>query len=169
MRNGVLLAVGLALLLLQGVIARIVPTEYVVPSLVMPMVLTMSVGDFSLVRGMSLSFVLGYLTDVGAGGSMGLWTFTLMSMFLFARVAGLKLFLHGVLFQMLLSFLAMVAAGLEMMALVLVFDRRPLAMGAALGVVLAQGVATAVCAPWVFALVRRLPGVSAPRPDEAAA
>jgi cell shape-determining protein MreD len=69
-------------------------------------------------------------------------------------------------FQILLTFVASVAMGLEMTALLLVFDRRPLAVRAALGVVAMQGLATALLAPAVFALMRRLPTNLAPAPDE---
>lgn len=162
MRNVVMILAGVALLMIQGVLALILPTERLAPTLVLPVVLFMAVGDFSLARGVSLSFVLGYLADVFSGGSMGLWTFTLVSVFLLSRVAGLKLFLHGVVFQVLMTFVASMVAGVEMMSLLLVFDRRPLNVLAALGVVAAQSVATAASAPAVFAIVRRLPvGASA--------
>lgn len=157
MANALLLVTGVVMLVLQGLIAYVGPSEYLAPVLVLPMVLYMSVGEFSLARGVSLSFVLGYLADVFAGGSIGLWTFSLVSVFLLVRVAGLKLFLHGMVFQVLLTLVASIFVGVEMMALLLVFDRRPLAVVAAMGVVVAQGVATALTAPVVFGLMRRLP------------
>lgn len=165
MANALLILAGVVLLLVQGVVARALPTDHLAPVLIIPMVLYMAVGDFSLARGVSLAFVMGYLTDVFAGGSMGLWTFTLVSIFLLSRIAGLKLFLHGKVFQVLLTFVASMVAGLEMVALLLVFDRRPLAVLAALGVVSTQSLATAACAPLVFALVNRIPTVT-PRPEE---
>lgn len=167
MLNAMMLAAGTVLLMLQCVIALVLPSEHLTPSLVLPLVLFMAVGEISLARGVMLSFVVGYLTDAFSGGSLGLWTFTLVSVFLFARVAGLKLFLHGAVFQVALTFAASLLAGIEMMALLLVFDRRPLAVLSALGVVCAQGVATAACAPAVFSFLRRLPGTAAPT-DEAA-
>lgn len=168
MANALLLGVGVALLLLQGLAAWLVPSEYVAPTLVLPMVLYMAVGDFSLARGVSLVFVLGYLADVFAGSSMGLWTFTLVSVFLLVRVAGLKLFLHGVFFQVMLTLVASVLAGLEMMALLLVFDRRPLAVLPAIGLVASQGLATAACAPAVFGMLRRMSPTLAGAPAEEA-
>lgn len=162
-----LLLAGVLLLLAQTALGRVLWSEYPVPSLVLPMVLYMSVGAFSLARGVSLAFVLGYLTDIFSGGSLGLWTFTLVSIFLLARVAGLKLFLHGVVFQVVLTFVASCVAGVGMMGLLLVFDRRVLAVLPALGVVASQALATAACAPFVFRFVRELPGAAA-RPDETA-
>lgn len=167
MANALLLATGVVLLVLQGFFAFVLPTEYVAPVLVLPMVLYLAVENIPLARGVSLAFVIGYLADVFAGSSMGLWTFTLVSVFLLARVAGLKLFLHGVVFQVLLTFVASVFAGLQMMALLLVFDRRPLAVLAAVGIVSAQSGATAMFAPAVFALMSRLSGALPGAPEEA--
>ncbi|MBI5512464.1 MAG: hypothetical protein HY909_01775 [Deltaproteobacteria bacterium] len=164
MGNLALLAVGLGLLLAQGTFAQLTGTARWCPAPALPMVLYMAVGDFSLARGVSLAFVLGYLADACAGGSMGLWTFTLVSVFLLARVAGLKLFLHGVVFQVALTFVASVVVGVEMLALLLVFDQRPIAVLAALREVTLQSLATAASAPLVFALVRRLPGSTVERP-----
>src|SRR5579884_4115461 len=143
MANAIVLAAAMVLLVIQGLVAFLLDTDAFVPSLVLPVVLYMAVGEFSLARGVSLAFVLGYLADAFAGGSMGLWTFTLVSVFLLARVAGLKLFLHGMVFQVLLTFTAACAVGLMMMSLLLVFDRRPLAVLPALRVVLGQALATA--------------------------
>lgn len=165
MANVLTLLVGVAMLLLQGALARHLPTEYVAPSLVLPMVLFMAVGEFSLERGVSLAFVLGYLTDAFLGSALGLWTFTLVAIFLLARVAGLKLFLHGVVFQVLLTFVGSLTVGVIMTGLLLVFDRRPLAVLAAMGVVTCQSLATAACAPAVFALLARVP-VQTPRVEE---
>ena len=167
MANAFLLALGVVLLVAQSVLGTILPVEWLAPSLLLPLVLYMAVGEYSLARGVSLAFVLGYLTDAFSGGSMGLWTFSMVSVFLLARVAGLKLFLHGVVFQVILTFMACFVVGLLMMGLSLVFDRRPLAVLAALAVVLGQSLATAACAPGVFALVRRIPGAAPPKPEEA--
>lgn len=98
MANALLLATGVLMLVLQGFIAYVTPTELVAPALLLPMVLYMSVGEFSLARGVSLSFVLGYFADVFAGGSIGRVPLP-VSVFLLVRVAGLRLFLHGVVFH----------------------------------------------------------------------
>jgi rod shape-determining protein MreD len=162
MANLLTLLVGVALLLLQGLVARHLPTEYLAPSLVLPMVLYMAVGEFSLERGVSLAFVLGYLTDAFLGSALGLWTFALVSIFLLARAGGLTLFLHGMVFQVLLTFVGSLTVGVIMTGLLLVFDRRPLAVLPAMGVVASQSLATAAVAPAVFALLARLPASAAP-------
>lgn len=166
MANVVTLVLGVALLLLQGLVARHLPSEYLAPSFVLPMVLYIAVGDFSLERGVSLAFVLGYLTDAFLGSAIGLWTFSLVAIFLLARAGGLTLFLHGVVFQVLLTFVGSITVGFIMTGLLLVFDRRPLAVLAAMGVVTTQSLATAAVAPAVFALLARMPTVTAPKPEE---
>lgn len=158
MANAILLVTALVLLVLQGLIAFVLPADWLAPTLILPMVLYVAVGEFSLPRGVSLAFVMGYLADVFGGASMGLWTFTMVSIFLIVRVAGLKLFLHGVVFQVLLTLVAGVFAGVEMMALLLVFDRRPLSVLGALATVTGQAFVTAALAPAIFALLARLPG-----------
>ncbi len=169
MANAILLATALALLVLQGLVAYVSPADWLSPVLILPAVLYVAVGEFSLPRGVSLAFVMGYLADVFGGASMGLWTFTLVSIFLLVRVAGLKLFLHGVVFQVLLTLVAGVFAGVEMMALLLVFDRRPLSVLGALAIVTGQACVTAALAPAIFALLARLPGGDAGvQPEESA-
>jgi cell shape-determining protein MreD len=158
MTNLILLLLGTCLLVVQGIFSYVLHNEVMAPGLVLPMVLYMSVGEFSITRGVSLSFVLGYLSDVFAGGSIGLWTFAFVSSFLLVRVAGLKLFLHGIVFQIALTFIAWCFVNFEMMALLLVFDRRPLAVLPAARNIVMQAFATALTAPLVFGLMRRLPG-----------
>lgn len=166
MINAFMLGLGFALLFVQGIVQHLVVTEWLYPSLVLPLVLYMAVGEFSLARGASLAFVLGYLNDAFAGISMGLLTFAMVAVFLLARVAGLKLFLHGVVFQVLLTFVASVAVGMLIMGLHVVFERSHLAIVPAVALVAAQSAATALVSPLVFALVRRLPGAETPKPEE---
>lgn len=166
MINSLVLLLGFTLLVVQGMVQHIVSSQWITPQLVLPLVLYMAVGEFSLARGASLSFVLGYLSDGFSGLSMGLYTFAMVAVFLLARVAGLKLFLHGVVFQILLTFVAAVIVGLLIMGLQLVFERNQLAIVPAVSVVAAQGAATAIVSPLVFALVRRIPGAETPKPEE---
>lgn len=169
MSNLLLLLLGLALLVLQSLWHHVLPQQTLHPMLVLPTVLYMAVGAFSLARGAALSFVLGYMADAFSGLPMGLYTFSFLNVFLLSRVAGLKLFLHGVVFQVLLTFVASLAIGVLVLGLHVLFgrDQHQLAMLPAFGVVAAQGLCTALCSPMVFALVRRLPGAEAPKPEEA--
>jgi len=161
--NALMIAFGLCLLVIQGMVQRLVVSEQLCPMLVVPLVLHLAVGEFSLSRGATLAFVLGYLTDVASSMPLGLYTFTIVALFLFARLAGLKLFLHGMLFQIALTFLGGLVVGLVMLGLHVIFERTALAVRATMVVVASQSVATALVSPLVFAVARRLPGVEAPR------
>ncbi|MBL8682035.1 MAG: hypothetical protein JNK05_22905 [Myxococcales bacterium] len=164
MLNALLLALGFLLLALQNLIAKLCDAvgvgEWAYPSLVLPVVLWLAVGDVSLGRGSLLSFVLGYFVDAFAGLPLGLNTFVMQVLFLLSRVAGLKLFLHGKLFQLVLTFVAGIAGGALTVALHVVFERTQgrLAIGHAMLVVLSQSVATGLFAPLVFSILSRLPG-----------
>ncbi len=168
MINALVIATSFALLALQGMLHHILISQWLYPSLVLPVVLYMSVGEFSLARGASLAFVLGYLADAFLGLPMGLNTFCLVAIFLLARVLGLKLFLHGWVFQILLTFVASMVVGAMMLFLHALFEpaqSRP-ALAPAIAVVAAQGAMTALLSPLVFALVRKLPGAETPKPEE---
>ncbi|MDP3276424.1 MAG: rod shape-determining protein MreD [Deltaproteobacteria bacterium] len=164
MINGLIIGLGILLLAAQTLFARLCDAvgvgEWAYPSFVLPIVLYLAVGDSSLGRGATLSFVLGYLTDAFSGLPLGLHTFLMQVLFLLARVAGLKLFLHGKVFQSLLTFFAAVAGGTLTIALHVVFERAQvhLAMGHAMLVVTSQAVASGVLAPVVFAILSKLPG-----------
>lgn len=167
MSNALLLALGFFLLAVQNLIAKLSDAvglgEWAYPSLVLPVVLFLAVGDVSLARGSLLSFVLGYFVDAFAGLPLGLNTFLMQVLFLLSRVAGLKLFLHGKVFQLVLTFVAGIAGGALTVALHVVFERAQgrLAIGHAMMVVLTQSIATGLFAPLVFAALARLPGAPA--------
>lgn len=166
MINAVLIAMAVFLLMVQNLLARFCDAvgvgEWAYPSLILPVVLFLAVGDVGLGRGVLLSSVLGYLVDAFSGLPLGLNTFLMQVLFLLSRVAGLKLFLHGKVFQLALSFFAAVAGGALTVALHVVFERAQgrLAVGHAMLVVIAQGIATGLFAPIVFALMAKIPGIA---------
>ena len=172
MINAVLIALAVVLLVVQNIFARFCDAvgvgEWAYPSFILPVVLFLAVGDVGLGRGVLLSSVLGYLVDAFSGLPLGLNTFLMQVLFLLSRVAGLKLFLHGKVFQLGLSFFAAVAGGALTVALHVVFERSQgrLAVGHAMLVVLAQAVSTGLFAPVVFALLARIPGIAG-SPQEA--
>ncbi len=169
MTNALFLAVGFTLLVVQGMVQHVVDRfagQWICPSLVLPMVLYMAVGSFSISRGASLAFVLGYFIDTFSSLPMGMFTFAMVAVFLLARVAGLKLFLHGVVFQIVLTLFAGLTVAVLILGLHVIFERNALAMGPALLVSASQSLATALLSPIVFALVRRIPGAETPKPEE---
>jgi len=111
MRNAAFLAAGLALLLVQANLFRLTGWFNVpglVPSLVLPLILFMGVHEYSLTRGATVSFLLGYATDLIGIAPIGLHTFTYVALFLMARVLGVRLaaqtvMMHGVMILVLLA------------------------------------------------------------------
>ena len=69
MRNTAFLLLGLALIIVQSNLFRVVGgigVAGITPSLLLPLIVFMGVHDYSLARGAALSFALGYLLDVFA-------------------------------------------------------------------------------------------------------
>lgn len=187
MKNALHLVFGLGLLVLQAALGTLLPVHPFVPNLLLPIVMYLGVDpDVQLVRGAVLTFVLGYFLDVVAGAPTGLFTFVLVATYLAARGAGLRLLLRSVPFQMGLVVVISIAANGVMLALRAIFqppEAFPLVMPPAgmLGAVVrfvvgedalvgsyvttastltASALATALAAPLVFAMVRRIDGIA---------
>ena len=183
MKNALHLAFGLVLLVAQAALSTLMPLHPFVPNLLLPIVIYLGVDpDVQLVRGAVLTFVLGYFLDVVAGAPTGLFTFVLVATYLVARGAGLRLLLRSVPFQMGLVVVISIAANGVMLALVAIFappEAFPLVMppsgmlGSAVrafagddalvgsyvataSTLFASAFATALTAPLVFAVVRRI-------------
>jgi rod shape-determining protein MreD len=187
MKNVVHLAFGLALLVAQAAIATFVPLHPFVPSLLLPIVIYLGVDpDVALLRGAALAFVLGYFADEIAAVPTGLTTFVLVATFLATRGAGIRLVLRGAPFQIGLVFgISLVASG-TMLALRAIFqppaafplvmppegplgvvvrlfvgDGSPIGSGVAVAsTMIASALTTGLCAPGVFAAVRRIERIS---------
>ncbi len=183
MKNVLLVGLALVLLLAQSSLSALVPLHPFVPNLLLPMVLYLGVTpDVTLGRGAALAFGIGVLADEVTGAPLGLTTFIFVAAFLLTRVAGLRLFLRGVPFQVVATTgIAVIAAG-AMLALCAIFEEPeafPLAMPplGVLGTVasamwgeeaplvgratqiatllVATGLATGVVSPVVYAATRR--------------
>src|SRR5690242_20207699 len=106
MRNTAFLLVGLALLLVQANSFRVLgglEIPGLVVSLVLPLIVFMGVHEYSLARGASVSFALGYVTDLIGIAPVGLYTFTHVAIFVLARAASVRLAAQTVLMQVLLA------------------------------------------------------------------
>ncbi len=151
--------------------------------------------EVGLLRGALISFVLGYLLDEFCGSPMGLQTFVLVATFMVARGAGIRLFLRGALFQVGLVFAASILAGGTILALRAIFsqpDPFPLQMpaggiagdvimlvtgtsaedappvGGVVGMTLTligSALITALFAPAIFSVTRRIDALRARRRD----
>jgi len=175
MRNLLLIFLGLSLLILQAAFGTLVSTYSWTPNLLLPIVIYLGVlPDVHVVRGAAISFVLGYLLDSFCGSPMGLQTFILVSTFVVARFAGLRLFLRGPAFQIAMTFVIGVLAGGTILALSALFKlERPLPFAAestwdTVRIMVVPAFTTALVAPLLFAVVRRIEGMSSRRRDDRA-
>lgn len=172
MRNFALIALGFGLLVMQAALSQVLPLGDFSPVLILPVVIYLGVHDFPLARGAAVAFVLGYFLDSFSGSPMGLQTFVSVTLFLFSRAAGVRLFLQGRLFQVLLTFMAGLLSGGIILALRAIFERRPIVTDETLGAMLlalfGPAIATALVAPFVFALVRRVDAAASRRREESA-
>lgn len=173
MRNTLFVALGLFLLTAQAALATLVPMHTFAPNLVLPIVICLGVSaDVAMVRGASISFVLGYLLDAFCGNPMGLATFVMVAAFMVSRGAAFRLFPHGPLFSALLTFGMGMLTGFAMLALRAVFEKQAELLTYEPGrtaQILAQSAAsTALFSPLIFAIVRRIDGRAAPKAEQSA-
>ncbi|MBI4705583.1 MAG: hypothetical protein HY744_31200 [Deltaproteobacteria bacterium] len=159
MRNSAFLGLGLALLLIQSNLFRLVGALNLAgatPSLLLPLVLFMGVHEYSVARGAALSFALGYLLDVCAAAPIGLYTFNSVAIFVVSRAAGVRLAAQTLPTKIALGFIFSLLEGLIVIILTAIFGDDP-ARPPALGLLaVPHAVATAICAPLVFRAAERV-------------
>ena len=174
MRTAGLIALGLALLVIQAAGATLLPMHAYAPNLMLPIVIFLGVSaGVHIVRGASICFVLGYLLDAFCGSPMGLQTFVLVASFFAARGAGLRLFPRGPALQIFLTFMMALVTGGTILALRAIFEApepfRTADVGQNTLMLLKSALVTALLSPLVFAAVRRIEDWGALRPEERAA
>src|SRR5215204_372100 len=171
MRNTAFLAVGLALLIVQSNLFRVIGRLHIpgiTPSLLLPLVVFMGVHEYSIARGAALAFLLGYLLDLFAAAPVGLFTFITVATFVVARAAGVRLSAQTLLTKIALAFVFGLIEGVLIVALTAIFGgdaARPRALAL---LVAPHAISTALFAPFVFSLAERVhqATVTVPRPGE---
>jgi rod shape-determining protein MreD len=166
-----LVLLGLVLLVLQSAATTMGAFHPYEPNLLLPIVIYLGVSpDVSMVRGSAVSFCLGYLLDLFCGNLMSLQTFIMVATFILARGAGLRLFLRGPAFQVLLTFVIGMLSGGAVMALRAIFEARaPFRAGTAwetLAALARPSLVTALAAPLVFLAARRVEAIMVRRREE---
>jgi rod shape-determining protein MreD len=159
MRNFAFIGVGLLLILVQANLFRVLGPLGIhgaTPTLVLPLVIFLGVHEPSMVRGASLSFVIGYLLDMLATAPIGLFTFVSVVMWLVSRGAGVRLTAQTALTRMSLAFAFAIVESALVLTLIAIFGadtRRPLEMAT---IILPRAISTALFAPFIFSLAQRL-------------
>jgi rod shape-determining protein MreD len=171
MRNTAFLLLGIALILIQSNLFRLVGLVHVAgitPSLLLPLIVFMGVHEYSLARGALLSFVLGYLIDIFAAAPVGLYTFNSVAIFVVARAAGVRLAAQTILTKMGLAFAFSLLEGTLVIVLTAIFGKDPSRPRALAALVLPHAAATALIAPFVFRIAHRLheATVAVPHPEK---
>jgi rod shape-determining protein MreD len=164
MRNAAFLATGLALLLVQANLFRLTGWFNVpglVPSLVLPLILFMGVHEYSLTRGASVSFMLGYATDLIGIAPIGLHTFTYVALFLVARVLGVRLAAQTMMMQVTLVVAFTLVHSIMILILLAIFGRDAYVPRALYTMAIPHVLATGAFAPFVFRFAQRLHAATA--------
>ena len=182
MRNSAFLALGLALIIVQSNLFRLVGYGVVMqetlfgpvtiagvtPSLLLPLIVFMGVHEYSLWRGALLSFALGYLLDVFASAPIGLYTFSSVAIFVVSRVVGVRLAAQTFLTKMLLAFCFALLEGAIIVILTAIFGGDAARSRALATLLLPHALSTGLLAPIVFNVAQRVHEVTitVPRPGE---
>lgn len=163
MRNTAFLALGAALLVIQSNLFRVIELlerwmsiSGLTPSLLLPLVVFMGVHEYSMARGAALAFTLGYLLDVFAGAPVGLFTFITVATFVVARAAGVRLAAQTLITKIGLALVFALVQRILIIVLTAIFGNDPARPLALAKLIAPHAVATAVCAPFVFALAERV-------------
>lgn len=159
MRNTAFIMVGLALLIAQSNLYRVIgwiPIAGVTPSLLLPIVLFMGVHEYSILRGAALAFVFGFLLDEFIGAPLGLFTFITVGTFVVSRAAGVRLAAQTLLTKIGLAFGFALLEGVLVVVLTVIFAADPHRSRALASLVLPHAISTAIFAPFVFRLAERV-------------
>jgi rod shape-determining protein MreD len=177
MRNTAFFLTGFALLVVETQMFRIVrilldvlswllrvvhlasaPVEVpgLVPSLLLPLILFMGVHEYSVVRGATLSWLLGYALDLFAGAPVGLHAFTFVAVFVLARSAGVRLAAQTKLMQAVLALGFALVHSVMVLVLLAIFGNDAWVPRAVYPLTLPHVLSTAAIAPLVFMLAQKV-------------
>lgn len=173
MRNTAFFVAGVVLLLVQSNLFRLVGLSLrlvawifsakhdlvvpgLVPSLVLPLILFMGVHEYSLVRGASVAFALGYVTDLVGIAPIGLFTFASVALFLLARAAGVRLAAQTAMMQAAMGGAFALAHSVVVLVLLAIFGKDAWVPRSLYRVALPHVVSTALIAPVIFRIAQRI-------------
>ena len=166
MKAASIIGLGFLLLIAQSTFAAVVPFDLVVPNAALAVVIYMGLHGYNAGYGAVVSFALGSLMDTFAGGPLGLYTFVAVAVFLLSRIAALRLFLKGWLFEIALTLFWAAVAGVLVLLVRGLFDQDFRSLLTNLKIVTCRAAATAVVAPLVFRAMAWLEGMTAKRKAE---
>lgn len=166
MKAASIIAFGFLLLVAQSTFAAAVPFDLIVPNAALAIVIYMGLHGYNAGYGAIISFVIGYLMDTFAGSPLGLYTFATVAVFLLSRIAALRLFLKGWIFEIVLTLVWAAVSGILVVLVRGLFDQDFRSLLTHLKIVFFRAAATAVVAPLVFRVMAWLERVTARRKAE---
>lgn len=159
MRDAAIIAIGIALLLIQGNLFRFLAPYVphgVAPNLVLPVVIFLGVYENSMARGALLAFVLGYATDLFASAPIGLFSFCSVAIWWLSRVTAVRLSATTLPTQLFLALLFSLIESSIVLTLLAIFgvdSQRPVEIAT---IVVPRALTTGAFAPFVFRIAQRL-------------
>ncbi len=171
MRNTAFLFLGVALLVVQSNLHRLIDLVHhtgATPSLLLPLVVFMGVHEYSIARGVALSFILGYVLDLFAAAPIGLFTLISVATFGMARVAGVRLAAQTLLTKVALAFVFALLESILLVVLTAILGGDPHRARALAVLVPGHAILTAAFAPFIFRIAERVhvATVASPTPPE---
>ena len=152
MHSIAIILLSFSMLIVQASFAQVTGLDMFIPSLSFPIVLYIALHDYNAAHGAVLAFAIGYLNDIFAGSPMGLHTFMTVSVFLVSRVAALRLFFQGWIFEVILVFLLAFVSRVILLLLRALFDKDFGSLLLHFNIVVSRAGATAVTAPVIFGM-----------------
>jgi rod shape-determining protein MreD len=159
MRNAAVIAIGVALLLVQGNLFRLiggVDMHGFAPNLVLPLIVFLGVHEGAMARGALLAFGLGYATDLFGSAPIGLFTFSSVAIWWLSRVTAVRLSAQTVPTQVFLASVFSLIESSVVLTLLAIFgvdSQRPVEIAT---VVFPRAIATGLVSPLVFRIAQRL-------------
>jgi rod shape-determining protein MreD len=126
------------------------------PALVLPLILFMGVHEYSLARGASVAFALGYATDVLGIAPVGLYTFTYVATFVLSRAAGVRLAAQTLWMQVLLVGAFTLLQSTMVLVLLAIFGHDAWVPRSLYPLALPHAIATASIAPIGFRIAQAI-------------
>ena len=154
----ILVLIVFAILLIQSVFSRVLAPYPFAPYLGLPFVFALgTAAGVPVLRGAATAFAIGYLYDLFTGNPLGIHTFVFVVGFLTAWLIGYLVSFRGIPFEMVLTFTLTLALGglLELIRGFVPGGMTWSGMALALAL-LGSALTTAVVAPPLFALARRI-------------
>lgn len=151
-----LVGIGFGLLLVQSTVHHLVPWDWATFDLALPLLLAMGLSDTPPAWGSPVAFVIGYMADSFSGSPMGVLTIVAVGTFLAGHLASVRLFIQGIPFQVVLTFVASLVCSATILVLRVLFDRGWEGTNVAWLDLFLRAAMTAAAAPLVFVLAARL-------------